>query len=28
MRILLGFVACPKGTKRDLGWPKKFLIAA
>jgi hypothetical protein len=28
MRILLGFVACPKGTKRDSGWPKKFLIAA
>jgi len=28
MRILLGFVTCPKGTKRDSGWPKKFLIAA
>jgi len=28
MRTLLGFVACPKGTKRDSGRPKKFLTAA
>ena len=28
MRTLLGFVACPKGTKRNSGRPKKFLTAA
>jgi hypothetical protein len=28
MRTLLGFVVCPKGTKRDSGRPKKFLTAA
>jgi hypothetical protein len=28
MRILLGFADCPKGTKQDSAWPKKFLIAA
>ena len=28
MRTLLGFVACPKGTKRDSGRSKKFLTAA
>ena len=27
-RILLGFVACTEGTRRDSGGPKKFLIAA
>jgi len=28
MRILLGFAACAKGTRRDSNRPKKFLIAA
>jgi hypothetical protein len=28
MRTLLGFVACPKGTKQDSGGPKRFLTAA
>ena len=28
MRILLGSVACAKGTRQDSGGPKKFLIAA
>jgi len=28
MRILLGLRFAPKGSKRDSGGPKKFLIAA